>query len=127
MARRRKKYKSKKSKKSKKKKQKYIPIVVLNNRIPIEKESRIEPEFLTPPTTPRIRRKNVRPKVPNFLYYQDRRKYSRPPRLDRRLGLAYDLEGRLLFDFCSIQVFNPKLIFRYSKLTSKIRFFELSN
>ena len=91
MAKRRKKYKSKKSKK---KKQKYIPIVVLNNRIPIEKESRIDPEFLTPPTTPRIRRKIVKPKVPNFLYYQDRRKYSRPPRIDRRLGLAYDLEGK---------------------------------
>ena len=45
MARRRKKSK-------KKKKQKYIPIVVLNNRIPVERESRNEPEKLpvTPPT-----------------------------------------------------------------------------
>ena len=102
MAKRRKKYKSKKSKK---KKQKYIPIVVLNNRIPIEKESRIDPEFLTPPTTPRIRRKIVKPKVPNFLYYQDSRKYSRPPRIDRRLGLAYDLEGKsiLILQFPGVQ------------------------
>merc|ERR1712021_115217 len=87
--------KRRKKSKSKKKKQKYIPIVVLNNRIPVERESRTDPETL-PVTPPNIyRRRIVKPKVRNILYYQDER-YQRPPRLDRRIGEVfedYDLGG----------------------------------
>ena len=85
MARRRKKSK-------KKKKQKYIPIVVLNNRIPVERESRNDPETL-PVTPPNIyKRRIVKPKVRNILYYQDER-YQRPPRLDRRIGEVFEDYG----------------------------------
>ena len=84
MARKRKKTKNRK------KKQKYIPIVVLNNRIPVNNESKNEKEPLAQVTPPTINRRILRPKLRNILYYQDRRRIQRPPRIDRRLGEVYD-------------------------------------
>ena len=100
--------KRKKNKKSKKSKQKYIPIVVLNNQIPVEQNDSLD--IRARPQRPQLRGQRPprrrRPVAKNYfyfrennaptqdvLYYRDPRpppRPQRPPRLQRRMGTYLD-------------------------------------
>ena len=70
--------------KKSKSKQKYIPIVVLNNQIPIQRETnRLD---LNKPQVEKYQRRIFRPTPRNFLYHQS----NNPHRFQERFGLSLD-------------------------------------